>query len=74
MPDEPMPSIDGWRDEETAYVVDDLSESDRAAVEAIMAEQWSMLRTARLVGLIGKLEQRVEALEAEVRSLRDEQA
>jgi hypothetical protein len=65
-----QPIAEGWRDEETATILDDLSESDRAAVEAIMAEQWSILRVGRLVGLISGLEQRVEALEAEVRSLR----
>jgi hypothetical protein len=71
MPDEPLrPATEGWRDEETASIVDDLSESGRAAVEAVMAEHWAVLRVARLVGIIGGLERRVEALEAEVRSLR----
>jgi hypothetical protein len=65
-----QPIAEGWRDEETAVVLDNLSESGRAAVEVIMAEQWSILRVARLVGLISGLEQRVEALEAEIRSLR----
>jgi hypothetical protein len=74
---------EGWRDEETARIMDDLSQPDRDAVEAIMAEQWSQLRVARIVGLIrdredraaarqGELERRVEALEAELRSLRGE--
>lgn len=62
-------TTEGWRDEETASIVDDLSESGRAAVEVIVSEQWAVLRVARLVGLIGALERRVEALEAQVRSL-----
>jgi polyhydroxyalkanoate synthesis regulator phasin len=72
---------DGWRDEETAHIMDDLSEADRSAVEAVMAEGWAMLRAARLVGLmraledradarVAELEGRVEALEEEIRSLR----
>lgn len=74
---------EGWRDEETAHIMDDLSQPDRDAVEAIMAEQWSQLRVARIVGLIRgledratarltELERRAEALEAELRSLRGE--
>jgi hypothetical protein len=73
----------GWRDEETARIVDDLSQPDRDAVEAIMAEEWSYLRVARIVGLIRgledraaarltELERRAEALETELRSLRGE--
>jgi hypothetical protein len=74
MTDEPRRGIDGRRDEETASVMDDLGESGRAAVQAIMAEHWAVLRVARLVGLINGLEKRMEALEAEIRSLRSKQA
>jgi hypothetical protein len=72
MTDESQPGADDWRDEETASVVDDLSESGRATLDAIMAEEWAILRVARLLRLIGGLEQRMETLEAEVRSLQGE--
>lgn len=38
--------------------MDDLSQADRDAVEAIMAEEWSQLRAARIVGLIRGVEDR----------------
>ncbi len=57
--------------------MNDLGQVGRDAVEAIMAEQWSQLRVARIVGLIREredraagrlteLERRVEALEVEL--------